>query len=302
MAKDYGMPTATLLDVLANDFVLGAETSGKLDAPGLLESLVEAEQAGTLDDAAYASLLRAFLRPLWPYAVDLSVPGEQPPVLTKPEFAREGDDVSLTFYQFVDESALRLLQEHAEEITAAGRVRVDLTHAREGALGNAYGLLSLAFSRPLVLAQLMGPRQVATRYTQRNAQLRLEELERMARLTDGESHEQLEREMEHVRQCAAAARENERHETWAREAEYYEPLQCPAAPEGVQVEFVVGPETADAAELVAGFVLRARQEGASNARLTGRPSGRARFSNLLRAPLGEGFSLVYPITVALPAE
>lgn len=301
MAKDYGVPTAKLLEVLTGDFVAGADMTPKLDTPGLLNALVAAEQEGTLDDASYERMLRAYLAPLWPCAVDLAVPGEQPPALTPPTFEQEGDEVTLTFRQFVDESALALLQQHADQIMSARQVRVDLTQASEGALGNAYGLLSLAFVRPVVLAQLMGLRQVATRYTLRNCRLRLEQLERMARLTDGESRQQLEREAEHVRQCAAAAQESERHEAWAREAEYYEPLQCPAAPEGVQVEFVVGPRTADAAEQVAIFIRHACQLGASNAQVVGEPSGRARFSNLLKAPLGEGFALVYPMSVALPA-
>ena len=316
--KDYGVPTATLLDVLQNDCAAVPEALAALDAAGLLERLVAAEQAGRLDDASYEALLQEFLAPLWHFGIEVRGPNARPPALTPPTCSCEDGTVTLTFRQFVDDSALRLLQERAADIGAATLVRVDVTEASEGALGNAYGLLALLFARPTVLSDLMGPRETVSRYTARNGACRLQQIARLAEFTasDEDAKCQLALEASHVRECTEVAVRRHAEATgtegassasadrsvWVRENELYEPLSCPTAPEGVQVTLMAGPRTAAAAEQVVAIARKAVAAGVSNVRIEGDPSGRARYSNLLEVPLCDGFSLVYPMTKEVAGE
>lgn len=300
--RDFGLTASKLIDVLLNDFAGKDAVATTADVQGYVEALASAERDGSLDEARFDALTRDFLSPLSRMRVEYAVapdasagsPQEGSPKPAVRLLAEEPGLLTLAVGHFKDASVLAALQENREAVSSASSLTIDLRECREGALGNAFCLMSLLFSKPVDLRELMGPQRVRSLYTVRNARYRLEQLARLLPYAGKESKAQLEREAAHIQQCVAKG--------WVEEAEYYEPLACPAAPEGLRVRVLVGPETADAAEQVALVLKKAESSGVARAELVGEPSGKAAFENLLRVPLDDRSWIVYPMTKACGEE
>lgn len=297
--RDFGLTASKLVDVLANDFAGKDALATAVDVQGYVESLAAAEQAGSLDEGRFDATTREFLAPLSRMCVEyLATPSdgsEGAPRADRPGpcVRLEGDasgTLRIVVGHFKDDGVLSALRENHDAVASASALEIDLRECREGALGNAFCLMSLLFSEPVDLRELMGPQRVRSLYTVRNARYRLEQLARLLPFADRESRAQLEREAAHIQECVSKG--------WVEEAEYYERLECPAAPEGLPVRVLVGPETAGAAEQLALVLKKAADSGVAHAELVGKPSGKAAFENLLRVPLDDRSWIVYPMTKA----
>lgn len=315
--RDFGATATKLVDILTNDFAGREVVSRMVDIPGYVESLVRAESACELDERRFDELTEEFLAPLAAMSVSYeasrqegegaragegSGPGEGAGIPSSHAFRPSElvacsecpGDLTLRVFQLLDQSTLELLRAHHARIAQATSVTIDLESCSEGTLGNAFCLLALLFSRETNLRDLMGPQRVLSLYTLRNARYRLEQLARLLPHADTASRAQLEREAVHIQECARRG--------WVEEAEYYEALACPPAPEGMRVTVRVGAQTAGAAEQVALILRQAERSGVAHARLVGEPSGRAAFENVLRVPLDDRSWIAYPMTKACDAE
>lgn len=296
--RDFGMTAAKLIDVLTNDFAGRDLVSATVDVPAYVQALAQAESEGMLDEARFDDLTKAFVVPLSAMGVEyLSKTQEETPSsdvrADEPAASLVSDgpgSLALRVRHFKDGGVLACLRENHAEISSAQSLVVDLREASEGVLGNAFCLMALLFSEQVNLKELMGAQKVRSLYTVRNARYRLEQLARMLPYADQDSRAQLEREAAHIQECAKAG--------WVEEAEYYEPLACPPAPEGLSVTVLVSEKTAAAAEQVALVLRKAQERGIAHARLEGDPSGRAAYESFLRVPLDDRSWIVYPMTKA----
>lgn len=299
--RDFGMTAAKLIDVLTNDFAGRDLVSTTVDVSAYVQALAQAESEGSLDEARFDDLTKGFLAPLSAMCVEY--------LPKSPEGAQEASQrayepaaslvsdgfggLTLLVRHFKDDGVLACLRENHAAISSARSLVVDLREASEGALGNAFCLMALLFSDQVNLRDLMGAQRVRSLYTVRNARYRLEQLARMLPYADQDSRAQLEREAAHIQECAKVG--------WVEEAEYYEPLVCPPAPESLSVTVLVGEKTAAAAEQVALVLARAQELGVAHARLEGEPSGKAAYESFLRVPLDDRSWIVYPMTKACDA-
>lgn len=296
--RDFGMTAAKLIDVLTNDFAGRDLVPTTVDMPAYVQGLAQFEGEGLLDEARFDDLTKSFLNPLSAMGVEYqakpSKEGQEAiAVAGGPAAFLDADGtgaLTLSVRHFKDDGVLTCLRENHAAISSAPSLAIDLRESCEGALGNAFCLMALLFSEEVDLKELMGAQRVRSLYTVRNARYRLEQLARMLSYADQSSRVQLEREAAHVQECVKLG--------WVEEVEYYEPLVCPPAPEGLNVTVLVGEKTAGAAELVASVLKKARERGVAHARLEGSPSGKAAYENLLRVPLDDRSWIVYPMTKA----
>lgn len=215
----------------------------------------------------------------------------QPPTVTLHENAGSNKDeraVVIAAHHFADASVLEAMQAHFEDIQHANRVIIDIRDAQEGMIGNAFGLMALFFTEEINLKDFMGPELVYTRYTERNARLRVRQLMHLLQISDAAGKSWVQAEIDHVVAWAGQG--------VAKEAEFEEDMLFPPAPAHQKTFLLTDVHTGGPAERLVVFAKRAAPYGVGKVRTVGRATkGSLDYSTLVVAPLSEKFSLVYPI-------
>ena len=215
----------------------------------------------------------------------------KPPTVNVVEAAGDGDEtaVIIAVHHFVDGSVLEVMRQHFADIQRANRVIVDVRDASEGMIGNAYPLMALFFDREINLKNLMGQEFVYTRYSERNARLRIRQLERMLARSDESGRPWVQAEIDHVSACAGQG--------FVKEAEFEEDMLFPPAPKGQKTYLLTDVHTAGPAERLAAVAQRASEAGCGKVCRVGRATrGGLDYSNLVAVAFSEELSLVYPIS------
>lgn len=201
-----------------------------------------------------------------------------------------GDECAVVIraHHFVDASVLQVMQQHFDDLQQAHRVIIDVRDVEDGMIGNAFGLLALFFDRVVNLKDMMGQEIVYTRYTERNAQLRMMQLARLMEMSDEEGKGWVQAEIDHVAACAGQG--------FVKEAEFEEEMLFPPAPEGQQTFLLTDVYTSGTGERLVSIAQTAAAQGCGKVRCIGRATrGSLDYANLIAVAFDEKFSLVYPM-------